>query len=196
MINLLKNKLFFVAAITFIFFVSSANCDENISNCDKKPCNECKIDSILDDDEYSTYNQCFLDKQYRYLKTELCLEEDEENRIDNIYRNFKEDLEILCAKYADEKNKLLKSIACDNYCSNLDTKEIKKIKRQIKELYDDMQDDIYDELKKCQKRKYRKIARKQRSQLKKIMKYSIVYKLPCTDCNTNNSEISRGHEEQ
>ena len=182
---------------SFIYSVSSAHADKNCNEMYKsecpsnqeqkqiqdsaknqtisKACEECKVE----DDEYCVYNQCYFDKQFRILKTKLSPSENQENCLDNIYLNFKQDLEILCDRYSKEKNKLLEMIALDNKCLKEQKNAVKDIKQDIKEKYKDYLSDTKEILCRNQKKTFRKFKRKQNRKIKEIKKYGAIYKLPC-----------------
>ena len=147
-------------------------------NIDNNSCDKC----IIEDDEYCIYNECYFDKQYRNLKQELCLDEEEEKKLDNIYKIYKLDMETLCSKYKDEKNKILTLIACDNSCWKEHTKNIDKLKDDIKTRYICFEDDIKNILNKCQYTKFKRFKKEQREKIKLIVKYGAVYKFPCENC--------------
>ena len=195
--NILK-KLFSIFILGFLISVSSANCAENSeklykSECpspqeckkiqdgaknslDNKKCEEC----ILEDDEYCVYNQCYFDKQYRLLKTELSPDKNQENCLDNIYLNFKQDLEILCDKYSKEKNTLLDMIALENEYLKEQKQIVKDIRQDIKEKYKDYLSDTNEILNKYQKKIFKKFKSKQNKKIKQIKKYGAIYKFPCS----------------
>lgn len=189
--------------------VSSANCDDNckktsspcaIEHEKENPCSkkkdECTSSSwqkenftkdcdkylIENDDEYCIYNQCYFDKQYRKMKNHLCLTKKQENCIDNIYRNFKIDMEILHSKYRIQKNKVLSMIDCEKNCSKDEIEYLKELKKDSKELLKDLKNEIQEQLCKEQKKKFKKFIKCERKKMKKIIKYAPVYKLPCSNC--------------
>ena len=147
-------------------------------------CDLCPEDSIIDDDEYFVYNECYFDKKYRKLKLSLCLDEIQEEHIDNIYRNFKADMENLHLKYRISKNNLLDFLECN--CSKKDINcakyELKEIKHFAKEKLKDYREDLNDNLSSKQKRELRKFIRNEKKKTKKILKFASVYKLPCANC--------------
>ena len=168
-------KKIFCFVFLFLFFLNQncfADCpiDDNQKSCDK---------CVVDDDEYCVYNQCYFDKQYRKLKLELCLTEEQEKKLDNIYKIYKLDMEVLCAKYQDEKNKILNMIACDNPCWKDKTKNLERLKEDIKVRFICFEDDINEVLDKCQYKKFKSFKREQRQKIKLIVKYGAVYKFPC-----------------
>lgn len=180
-------KKFLLSFLALMLFcsVSIANCAENNqesydkNDCDKKEkCDQCQIE----DDEYFIYNQCYFDKQFRKTKLALCLDSKQETRIDNIYKNFKSDLETTFNRYKNEKNKLLEMIACDDPCYKKQIKHIKHIKKDIKEKFNDYIDDIKEQLCPRQRSCFRKIEKAQKRKLKEIIKYGAIYKLPCVEC--------------
>ena len=152
---------------------SLAECPVAPENCDK---------CVVEDDEYCVYNECYFDKQYRKLKTELCLSENQEKKFDNIYKIYKLDMEALCAKYKDEKNKILKMIACDNPLWKDKTKHLDKLKEDIRVRYICFEDDIKELLTKCQYAEFKQFKKAQREKIKLIVKYGAVYKFPCENC--------------
>lgn len=176
----MKKILFSFLMLLFLTSIVGAN--EQIkdnSNCLKEQkCDKC----MIDDDEYCVYNQCFLDKQYRKMKRELCLTKNQETKTDNIYRAFKTDMEGRCNRYRIEKNKLLEMIECNNDCYKDQIKVLKKMKKETKERIKDYGDDIKEQLCKNQYSDYRKFKRNQKRKMKKIIKYGAIYKLPCVDC--------------
>jgi len=202
----LKKRLYYFLAPFLIFWFfsyasSSSFAEDNIKLPEVKPCKEgCMVPSDkdieekknekrckkcdtceIDDDEYCVYNQCYLDKQYRILKTILCLDEKQEQTIDNIYFNFKTDMEILCARYTVEKNKLLDMIAQDdcNYKRQLET--VKDLRRSMKESVFEFKSDTRDKLCKNQRKEFKKFTKYQKKKIKKIIKYSAIYKFPCSE---------------
>ena len=194
----IKSIIFTFFIFGFLFSASSANHNSNNkelfkSNCpdeqeqkeiqnsaknpmpDKK-CRECETE----DDEYCVYNQCYFDKQYRLLKISLSPNNNQENCLDNIYMNFKQDLEILCDKYSKEKNKLLEIISLDNKSFKEQKNKVQDIKQDIKEKYKDYLSDTNEILCKNQRKAFRKFKRKQNKKIKKIKKYGAIYKFPCS----------------
>lgn len=154
---------------------------EKQKNCekDKSPC----CSKEIDDDEYFTYNQCFFDKRYRKMKRALCLTNRQEKCADNIYHTFKLDMEKLHEKYICQRDNLLKTYECccgddKEYKSNL-----KEIKKETKERLKDFREDIRELLCKNQLKDFRKFQRCEKRKMKKIAKYSKVYKFPCMDCS-------------
>ncbi len=193
----IKNFICCFAVVTFLFSVSSA---DNNQDCSKAPegeystiqeekqiqdnaknslpdknCEKCKVE----DDEYCIYNQCYFDKQYRILKTNLTPDKNQENCMDNIYLNFKQDLEILCERYTKEKDKLLSLIAQDFKCYKEQKQTLKDIKQDINEKYKDYLKDTEEILSKNQKKIFKKFKRRQKRKIKLIKKYGAVYKFPC-----------------
>jgi len=143
----------------------------------KKNCEQFEIE----DDEYFTYNQCFFDKQYRKMKRDLCLTRRQEKCIDDIYQNFKYDMENLHFKYQKEKTCLFSALECN--CSCLKNKRnLKKYKKEAKEKYKDFKNEIKELLCKSQKTAFRKFQREEMRKIRKIRKYCIVYKFPCESC--------------
>ncbi len=167
--------------------VSWANCCEDNSKMltgpsgekiQKEKCDKCTIE----DDEYCVYNQCFFDKHFRKMKIRLCLDKKQETCIDNIYKNFKSDLEGTHNKYRIEKNKLLEMIECENECYKKQVHVLKNIKKDVKEKFKDFNDDIKEQLCSNQKSEFRKFKSEEKRKMKKLIKYGAIYKLPCTDC--------------
>ena len=64
-------------------------------------------------------------------------------------------MEVLCAKYQDEKNKILNMIACDNPCWKDKTKNLERLKEDIKVRFICFEDDINEVLDKCQYKKFK-----------------------------------------
>lgn len=153
-------------------------CDERLNRAERTKCDKCSIE----DDEYCVYNQCFFDKQFRKMKKELCLSKKQETCIDNIYRNFKTEMEGRHAKYRVEKNKLLDMIECNNDCWKDQRNVLKEMKKETKERCKDFRDEIKEQLCKNQYSDFRKFTRCEKRKMKKLVKYAAVYKLPCTDC--------------
>ncbi len=201
----MKKKLLFLAIFTLIWTVSSANCTEcnkemlsnNSCEC-KEECkkeNNCKDKAdekntkttcdkyeIENDDEYCVFNQCYLDKHYRKMKKTLCLTRRQESCIDKVYRNFKADMEGLCCKYRNEKNKLLEMIECEKDCQKEQIHKLKELKKEAKEKCKDLKEEINEHLCKNQKSDYRKFVKDEKKKMKKIIKFATVYKLPCVNC--------------
>ncbi len=183
-----KNLLSFLVATMLCSVSFAGSCQDNTSLsqnpvCEKNPtqqsqCNKCTID----DDEYCIYNQCFFDKQYRKMKNELCLTEKQENCIDNIYKNFKSDLESTHNRYRIEKNKLLEMIECDSTCYKEQAKLTKEIAKSAKTKCKDFRDEVKEQLCKNQYSAFRKFQRQEKRKMKKLIKYGAIYKFPCADC--------------
>ena len=160
------------------------------NTCDKKECDKknianeelCDKYKIENDDEYCIYNQCYFDKHYRKMKKTLCLTRRQENCIDNIYRNFKTDMEKCCAKYRNEKNKLLEMIECDNDCYKEQVKVLKEIRKNVKEKCKDYREEVVDQLCKNQRSDFKKFQKEEKKKMKKIVKYGAIYKFPCVNC--------------
>jgi len=163
--------------LTLILLAFSLNCFANCPTTDEK-CDKCTVE----DDEYCIYNECYFDKQYRKLKVNLCLDEVQEAKLDNIYKIYKLDMEALCAKYKEEKNKILALIACDNPNWKHLTKNLDKLKEDIKIRYLCFEDDIKELLTKCQYAEFKQFKKAQREKIKLIVKYGAVYKFPCENC--------------
>ena len=138
----------------------------------------------IEDDEYFSYNLCFFDKQYRNMKRSLCLTRRQEECIDELYRNFKFDMENLHFKYQNEKDCLLKAIECNCRCNKNNISNLKEIKKEAKEKTKDFKNDIEEHLCKNQKRDFKKFQKHEKRKLKKIAKYSKVYKFPCMNCHS------------
>ena len=155
------------------------------SNCEKKDIEEsksaCSIDEI-DDDEYAVYNQCFFDRQYREMKKTLCLTRRQENCIDKMYKDFKNDMELLYSKYCVEKDKLLYAIECED-CYRQNISNLKEMKKEAKEHWYDFRDEIEELLCKSQRYEFKKFQREEKRKIKKLAKYCVVYKFPC-GCNS------------
>ena len=198
-----KILLSFLAAL-LLTSVSFANCSQNCektiktpgcgceSTCDeaqktnscenplnkKKTCEKCTIE----DDEYCVYNQCFFDKQFRKMKKALCLTAQQESCIDNIYRNFKADMENTHFKYRTQKNKLLDMIECDRECQKEQISLLKEMRKDAKEKCKEFRSDIKEQLCKNQYSDFRKFQRAEKKKMKKLVKYGAIYKFPCVDC--------------
>ncbi len=154
-------------------------CEEKTNPCEEKTtCDKCSVD----DDEYCVYNQCFFDKQYKKMKKDLCLTKKQEACIDNIYKNFKSDMEAHHAKYRMEKDKLLNMIECNNDCWKDQAKVLKEMRKEAKEKCKDFRDEVKEQLCKNQYSDFRKFQRTEKRKMKKLIKYGAVYKFPCTDC--------------
>lgn len=193
-----KNKLVIFLVFGFFISVSSATCSEVCekildkecntvqeqkqiqdsakNDINKKTCEKCKVE----DDEYCIYNQCYFDKQYRALKEKLSPDFAQENCLDNIYLNFKQDLEIQCERYSKEKNKLLELIVSDKKRLKEQKRVVKDISNDIKEKYKDYLSDTNTVLVKSQKKTFRKFKRRQNRKIKQIKKYGAIYKFPCS----------------
>ena len=162
----MKKALLTIVGLLLLTSVSSANCSScnqkmpekspcekhSQCNCDKKT-DSCKEDTIYkndkkcdkcleEDDEYCIYNECYFDKHYRKMKKELCLTRNQENCIDELYKKFKADMEVLQTKYRIQKNKVLENIECENECAKDDINDLKDIKRDIKETISDYSKDV------------------------------------------------------
>lgn len=164
-------------------YSKNENFEQKNCKVNEKP--NCKCEDDIEDDEYCVYNQCFFDKQYRQMKRFLCLTKRQENCIDNIYRNFKIDMEGMCEKYKCEKNKLLEIIECDKSCFRKQKNILKEIKYETKEKIKDYRNDIYDQLCKNQRKDFKKFQRYEMRKIKKLAKYCKVYKFPCVNCCKN-----------
>ena len=156
----------------------NSTCKERIEKKCENTCDKCEIE----DDEYCVYNQCYMDKHYRKMKKGLNLSYEQEENIDNCYKNFKIDFESWCLKYKNSKNKLLDLIECEHRCYKNQEKIVKELKKELKEIMKDYMDEVKLLLCKEQKSKFNNLVKGEKSKFKKIKKYSAVYKLPCTDC--------------
>jgi len=177
----MKKILLSLMALNLFINLSFATCPlEQKTECDAKQntCTKCHTE----DDEYCVYNQCWLDKHYRKMKIALCLSQKQENCIDNIYKNFKSDMENQHAKYTKEKNKLLEIIECNRDCFKEQRKTLKYIAKETKEKCQDFHDEIKQQLCKDQLKKFNKFKRCEKRKLKKLVKYGKIVKLPCVDC--------------
>ena len=116
------------------------------------------------------------------LKEELFPSQKQEDKLDNIYKIYKLDMEALCAKYKDEKNQILTMIACDDPRWKDKIKTINRLKEQIRTRFICFEDDISEVLNKCQYKKFKRFKRKQEEKIKLIVKYGAVYKFPCENC--------------
>ncbi len=175
----IRKKLFIILVFTFLFSVCSANSEQNSSKIPQDAIQQCEK-CTMDDDEYCVYNQCYFDKQYRLLKINLQPTEKQENDLDNIYMNFKQDLEIQCERYSKEKNKLLELIAQDNKHIKEQKDLVNYIKSDIKEKYKDYLSDTNEILYKDQRKIFKKFRRNQDKKIKMIKKYGAIYKFPCS----------------
>jgi len=152
-------------------------CEENVEKY-KKTCDKCEIE----DDEYCVYNQCYFDKHYRKMKKYLCLTPEQEECIDNLYKSFKIDMEALYLKNQNSKNKLLNLIECEHKCYKEQKRIVQDLKDEFKAKLSDYNDEVKQSLRKEQKTRYSKFIRYEKRKMKKIIKYSAIYKLPCVDC--------------
>lgn len=166
----INNFFVFFFVVLFLFSVCKASDDNGNNQCEK-----CKIE----DDEYCIYNQCYFDKQYRLLKNELKLNQNQENDLDNIYLNYKQDLEIQCDRYIKCKNILLNSIAKNEKHLRHEKNNIRYIKRDINEKHKDYLSDSRNVLNKKQKRTFNHFHNNERRKIKQIRKYGAIYKYPC-----------------
>lgn len=157
----------------------NTSCKQEINEKRTETCSECE----LEDDEYFTYNQCFFDKKYRKIKENLILNDKQEEYIDNIYLNFKADMENLYFKYKKEKEKMLSSFSCNCFCAKESKRNLKEYKNEAKEKYKDFKAEVKEKLCKSQKKKFNTFLNKEKKNLAKLKKYCIVYKFPCTICN-------------
>ena len=169
---------FLISTLFIQFCYAQCEINQNCNENTKKNCEKCEIT----DDEYCIYNQCYFDKHYKKMKKDLCLTRRQETCVDKIYKNFKADMECLCAKYAKEKNKLLDMIECEDDCLKDQVKIVKEIKKETKEKYKDYKEDVKEQLCKNQLSDFRKFQREEKRKIKKIIKYGKVYKFPCTNC--------------
>lgn len=191
----MKKFLFYCLTFALLGSVSYAN---SCSDCKKMPdttnqqnscaketmksCDKCTLE---DDDEYCIYNQCFFDKQFKKMKAALCLTKQQECNMDELYKDFKADMEIYHAKYTKAKNCLLEKIECANDCTNYkdDIETLKGIKQDAKERCKCFDKDIKAQLCKSQMSDYRKFKRMEKRKMKKLAKYAKIYKFPCTNCS-------------
>ncbi len=171
--KLKKFCIFFLIA-SFLFSASSASDDKN-NVYNTKKCEKCQID----DDEYCIYNQCYFDKQYRILKDNLNLSPNQENDFDNIYLNFKQDLEIQCDKYTKYKNELITLIAQNKRHLKQEKNNVRYIKRDINEKRKDYLSDSRSVLNRKQRRIFRRYNASEKRKIKQIRKYGAIYKYPC-----------------
>ena len=160
-----------------LLFIPVCFGNENTSGA-KPDCDKC----IVEDDEYCVYNECYFDKQYRKLKLQLNLSENQETCLDKIYKIYKLDMENLCAKYQEEKNKILTMIACDNPCWRNKIKNLNNLKNDIKVRFICFEDDIKENLNKCQQKEFKRFKKEQKEKIRLIVKYGAVYKFPCENC--------------
>lgn len=186
----MKKVFFLTLILLFCMEYSFGDCscsktkdlqNRKTNTCDKdytQKCDKC----IVDDDEYCIYNQCYFDKQFRLMKTRLCLNKQQECNIDSIYKKFKSDMEFLHARYTNQKNKVLTRIVCtkDDYKEYLC--ELKDIKKEMKDRLKCFKSDVKQQLCKSQYKAYRKFNRQEKRRIKRIAKYGAIYKFPCTDC--------------
>jgi len=171
-------KIFFSFLVFFCccsFVFADCACD-NKKNSDSL----CKKDCAIEDDEYCVYNQCYFDRRYRTMKKSLCLDECQEKEIDMIYKDFKADMEMVCEKYTNEKDKLLQMIA-NHQCYKNQEKILKGIKSQVRECYKDFISSVKCQLNSCQKKEFKKIVKSEKKTIKLIVKYGAVYKFPCLE---------------
>ena len=157
------------------------NLQDKQENCqkDKSPC----CDEEIDDDEYFTYNQCFFDKRFRKMKRILCLTSRQEKCADTLYHTFKLDMEKLHEKYQKERDCLLKVYECCCGSDKEHKSNLKEIKKETKERCKEFREDIKELLCKNQLKDFRKFQRCEKRKMKKIAKYSKIYKFPCIDCS-------------
>ena len=187
----MKKIILSAFAVTLFANISFADCCSsplNQSPCQinpqktecetKKPCEKC----IIDDDEYSIYNECYFDKHFRMMKTRLCLTEKQECNIDIIYKKFKSDMENLHTKYRLQKNKVLKMVECSDKCYKEEANELKEIKKEIKNRVKCFRKDVKSQLCKSQYKAFRKFNRQEKRRVKRIVKYGAIYKFPCKNC--------------
>ncbi len=197
----MKKFLFSFLAFLMITSVSFATCTQDCkknienSNCECNKSENLKVENKskcdfcpTDDDEYCEYNQCFFDKRFRRLKEKLCLSQKQETMADNLYTSYKSDMECICNKYRNQKNKVLDMIECHNRCWRDEAKTLKEIKGEAKERSAYFKDDLKEILCKNQYREFKKYERSQKKKMKRIIKYGAIYKLPCTNCTNNCNE--------
>ena len=203
----MKKKLFLFGLFVFFCSVSYANnfkdnkinlvafCNESKNeiqekfeknSIDKENCNKEnqkeRDEFKIDDDEYFTYNQCFFDKKYRKMKNLLCLTRRQEACIDEIYSNFKADMESLFFRHKESKEAFLKAYECKECDLKEHKKLLNEIKKEAREKCKDFKQEIEEHLCKNQKKCFKKFQRKEKRSLKRIAKYSKVYKFPCVNC--------------
>lgn len=169
----------------FVLFLNCCFVKANETECSKETqnCDKCTIE----DDEYCIFNECYLDRKYRLMKEELRLTSKQENCTDNIYKIYKADMEALCSKYKDKKNKILDMIDCDNPCWKNEIKGLNEIKNDLKERYRCFKEDLSEFLSKKQYSDFISFEKKQKKKFKKIIKYGAIYKLPCPVCTSKNN---------
>ena len=164
---IIKSFIFF-----FIIFFLLLSC---IAQENDQKCDSCKTD----DDEYCIYNQCYFDKQYRLLKNNLNLNSNQENDLDNIYLNYKQDLEIQCDKYIKYKNELLNLIANNEKHLKQEKNNVRYIKKDIQEKHKDYLASSRNVLNRKQKRTFNKFNRSEKRKIRQIKRYGAIYKYPC-----------------
>ena len=169
-------KLFLLICLIFFNFICFAQDMNDLQggNCEKCP---------IEDDEYCIYNQCYFDRHYRNLKKNLCLTNEQESQIDDIYKFFKYEMEDEYSKYCNKKNKILEMIDKNDICYKKELKALKKLEKQAKERYDDFVDNVKEQLNKKQLKCFRKITKQEKRIFKKMLKYAQVYKLPGFKCS-------------
>ena len=207
----MKKRLFLFGILLFFCSVSWASDCENsekmpvapVSKCENQ-CEEenekineknsfnkqdsCQKDKTIskeweiEDDEYFTYNQCFFDKQFRKMKSILCLTRRQENLIDKLYLNFKTDMERLHFKYQKERDCLLKNLECNCVSKRENKRNLKEYKKEAKEKYNDFKYEIRELLCKKQRKEFRNFQKEEKRKISKIKKYCVIYKFPCEKC--------------
>ncbi len=159
------------------------SCEKKLDKCEKvERCQRALPNDVLEDDEYLTYNQCYLDKRFKKMKAALCLSKTQQCQIDAIYKQHKADMENLYSRYTVQKNKLLEMIACGNDCYKEQAKVLKDFKKSAKEKCKDFRDEVKEQLCKDQYSAFRKFQRQEKRTMKKLIKYGALYKFPCVDC--------------
>ena len=159
----------------------TVDCDKTANEKTNTPkCDKC----LTDDDEYCVYNQCYMDKHFRWLKKKLCLNNQQECNIDSIYQKFKSDMEILCSRYRVQKNRVLEMIENSDKMYKEEAIELKELRKQMKNRIKRFINDIKYQLCQNQYKAFNKFSRQEKRRLKRIKKYGAVYKLPCNkNCN-------------
>lgn len=156
------------------------------TSCEREVCEKCAEGCYkceLEDDEYFTYNQCFFDKKYRIMKELLCLSDKQEECIDNIYLNFKADMENIYFKYKKEKENLLNNFCFNCFYAKESKRNLKEYKNEAKEKYKDFKTEIKEKLCDNQKKELDKFLNKEKRNMAKLKKYCVIYKFPCIICN-------------
>ena len=77
---------------------------------------------------------------------------------DDIYLNFKTDMEKIYLRYCSQRDEVLRSIQCD--CASQEQKRcLKEIEKEAKEKYKDFKEELEEQLCKNQKNGFRKFQR-------------------------------------